>query len=99
MTEIFPAAVRLAKLESQVAVLEEKLAERSRTLRRLSRELCLPDLEALIHAADSESGPPAAIHASGIDWSETTELHPGEVESTMTEIWRSAAASRWQDEE
>lgn len=99
MTDPFPAAVRVAQLESRVAVLEEKLAERSRTLRRLSRELCLADLEALIQSADSEADSQIALRAGGIDWSETTELQPGDVEGTMAEVWRSAAASHWLDEE
>ena len=99
MTEPFAAALRLAQLESRVAVLEEKLAERSQMLRRLSFEVCLTDLEALIQSADSETGSPAALRASGIDWSESTELQPGEVESTMSEIWRSAAGPQWRDEE
>jgi hypothetical protein len=78
----------ILRLEARVARLEELLAERSRFLRYLSREMCEEDLTMVSCA--SCGLPPLPRAGFGLrGWRETTALSSGDVEETMAELWRS----------
>jgi hypothetical protein len=78
----------ILRLEARVARLEDLLAERSRFLRYLSRELCEEDLTMLSRA--SCGLPPLPRPGFGLrGWRETTVLSSGDVDDTMRELWRS----------
>jgi len=83
-------ALRIARLEARVAKLETILAERSRLLRVLTRELCDEDLMNLSLLAGGL--PPIARSGFGLlGWRETTALSSGDVDRTMEQLWRSVA--------
>lgn len=82
------AACTIARLEARVAALENKLAERSAWIRAWARDARDEDLVKLCRAALGM--PPIPRAGLGLrGWGETTELSAGDVEATMTELWRS----------
>jgi hypothetical protein len=91
-------SLRVMYLESRVAYLEKALAERSFMLRAFARDACEEDL---INASRAAMGlPPLPRAGFGLrGWRETTTLVPGEVESTMRELWRSVTPPRLSDGE
>jgi len=81
-------SVTTARLEARVARLERLLEEKSRTLRYLARELCDEDLVTFSRAACGL--PPLPRAGFGLrGWHETTLLSSGDVEKTMSALWRS----------
>jgi hypothetical protein len=84
-------AAEIARLEARVSALETALGKRSRLLRALTRELCDDDLASFSRlAAGLPPLPRAGIGIVG--WRETTALTSGDVERTMSDLWRSLAA-------
>jgi hypothetical protein len=82
------AAATIARLEARVACLEKKITERSALIRSITREVCGDDLLTLtLFAAGLPPVPRASFGLRG--WKETTALVPGDIESTMNELWRS----------
>lgn len=82
------AAYQIARLEARVHALETKLAERSAWIRAFARDARDEDLVKLCRAALGL--PPIPRAGFGLrGWGETTELRAGEVEPTMSELWRS----------
>lgn len=80
--------VTIARLEARVRTLEKALAARSLELRALTRDLCRPDVDTLSRmAAGLPPLPRAGIGLKG--WRETTVLTGGDVERTLTLLWRS----------
>lgn len=84
-------AAEIARLEARVSTLETALGKRSRLLRALTRELCDDDLASFSRLA---SGLPSLARAGIglVGWRETTALTSGDVERTMSDLWRSLAA-------
>lgn len=81
------AAFTIARLEARVAGLEKALAERSAQFRALGRDLCDEDVVNLSRlAAGLPPLPRAGIGLLG--WRETTALTGGDVERTLTLLWR-----------
>lgn len=77
----------VARLESRICRLEQILAERSRLLRYLARELSDEDLVTFSRA--SCGLPPLPRAGFGLrGWRETTALSSGDVDRTMEELWR-----------
>jgi hypothetical protein len=81
-------AVRVARLEAQVAALEEALRRRSRELRELQRHLCARDLLILDRIA---AGLPALPPVDPLAWQETLDTREADVAELLTELWRSVA--------
>jgi hypothetical protein len=82
------ALLTIARLEARVASLERKLAERSAWIRAFARDAREDDLIRLTRAVLGL--PPLPRPGFGLrGWSETTALMSGDVEATMTELWRS----------
>lgn len=78
----------IARLEARVSVLEKRLAERSSWIRAFARDAREEDLIRLTRAVLGL--PPLPRPGFGLrGWSETTSLSSGDVEATMTELWRS----------
>jgi hypothetical protein len=78
----------IRRLEARVARLEKSLAERSKFLRHLTRELCEEDLVTVSRV--SCGLPPLPRAGFGLrGWRETTALSSGDVDRTMEEVWRS----------
>lgn len=83
----------ITRLEARVTGLERLLAEKSRLLRVLTRELCEDDLITLSRLASGR--PPLPRAGFGLlGWRETTALSSGDVDRTMKELWRSVAPPR-----
>jgi hypothetical protein len=83
-----PDRLTIARLEARVASLEKKLAERSAWIRAFARDAREEDLIRLTRAILGL--PPLPRPGFGLrGWSETTSLSSGDVEATMTELWRS----------
>jgi hypothetical protein len=83
-----PDRLTIARLEARVASLERKLAERSAWIRAFARDAREDDLIRLTRAILGL--PPLPRPGFGLrGWSETTSLSSGDVEATMTELWRS----------
>jgi hypothetical protein len=83
-----PAELTIARLEARVAALEEKLAERSAWIRAFARDARDEDLIRLTRAVLGL--PPLPRAGFGLrGWSETTTLSAGDVQETLTELWRS----------
>jgi hypothetical protein len=88
----------IARLESRVAALEKRLAERSALLRAVARDACDEDLINLSRAAMGL--PPIPRAGFGLrGWKETTTLAASEVEATMRELWRSIIPPNFADGE
>lgn len=87
---LLDSASVIARLEARVEALEFALAARSRVLRQLARVICEEDL---MNLSRLSIGRPPIPHAGfGLrGWRETTALSAGDVEKTMSELWRSAA--------
>jgi hypothetical protein len=85
------------RLSARVAGLERRLADRSRLIRRLAREICDDDVLVMSWLA-AGSRPPIGGNAGLRRWVETTELTAADVETTMKELWR-REAPRAGDEE
>jgi hypothetical protein len=82
------ALLTIARLEARVSSLEKKLAERSAWIRAFARDAREEDLIRLTRAILGL--PPLPRPGFGLrGWSETTALSSGDVEATMTELWRS----------
>jgi hypothetical protein len=77
----------IARLTARTAALERLLEERSKTLRRLAREICDDDV-LVMSWLESGSSPPLAGDRGLRRWVETTSLTSADVESTMEELWR-----------
>lgn len=83
----------IARLESKVAKLERLLAGRSRLLRQLASAICDDDLVNLSRLAAGRP-PRRRVGNEFQDWRETISFSISDVETTMVELWRSAARSR-----
>lgn len=98
MIEPGPAELTIARLEARVAALEEKLAERSAWIRAFARDARDEDLIRLTRAVLGL--PSLARPGFGLrGWSETTTLSAGDVQETLTELWRSLKPFELVDEE
>ena len=84
--ESLPA--RIARLEGWIAALESSLERRSRELRLLQGYLCPTDLVQLARIADGLS-PLPRIACQLEYWTETTEIVPAHLESTLEDLWAS----------
>lgn len=78
----------IARLEARVATLERKLRERSAWIRAFARDARDEELIRLERAILGL--PPLPRPGFGLrGWSETTTLSSGDVEATLSELWRS----------
>jgi hypothetical protein len=90
-------ALAVARLEARVAALEERLAERSRLLRRLTRALCDRDLVSLARLARGEPPLPGACEGA-FGLRETMHPEPADIERTMKQLWNSLESAVEPDE-
>lgn len=94
-----PASSRLTivRLEAKIATLEAKLRERSAWIRAFARDSRDEELIRLERAVLGLSPlPRAGFGLRG--WAETTALSAGDVETTLSELWRSLTPFRLSDE-
>jgi hypothetical protein len=92
-TDASAAGPTIRRLETRIARLEKSLADRSRLLRHLTRELCDEDLVTLSRVTCGL--PPLPRAGFGLrGWRETTTLSSGDVDRTMEEVWRSVTPPR-----
>ena len=85
-------AAHIARLEGRIAALESALERRSRELRLLQGSLCSTDLVQLARIADGL--PPVPLIAHQLEyWTETTEILPANLESTLEDLWASLTPS------
>jgi hypothetical protein len=82
----------IARLEGRIAALESALTRRSRELRLLQRYLCPTDLVQLARIADGLPPLPKSAHQLEY-WTETTEIAPANLESTLEDLWASLTPS------
>lgn len=84
-----PATHRtIARLEAKIETLERKLRERSAWIRAFARDARDEELIRLERAVLGL--PPLPRAGFGLrGWSETTTLNDGDVETTLSELWRS----------
>ncbi len=82
----------VARLEGRIAALERALARRSRELRLLQSALCRTDLVQLARIADGLPPLPRLAHQLEY-WTETTEIVPANLESTLEDLWASLTPS------
>jgi hypothetical protein len=87
----------IARLESHVAALERRLADRSREIRALASEISDDDLIVMSRMAAGWKPLPGGRRGSD-RWVETTVLTPADVERTLEDLWRSTAPQRKEDE-
>ncbi len=87
-----PLRQRIARLEGRIAALEGALERRSRELRLLQSSLCPTDLVQLARIADGL--PPLPRIACQLEyWTETTEIVPANLESTLEDLWAALTPS------
>jgi len=83
---------RIARLEGRIAALERTLERRSRELRLLQSSLCPTDLVQLARIA--EGLPPLPRIACQLEyWTETNEIVPANLESTLEDLWAALTPS------
>lgn len=95
--ELLQSRLEIARLESRVETLEQKLRERSAWIRALARDSRDEELVRLERAVLGL--PPLPRAGFGLrGWSDTTTLSVGDVEDTLRELWRSLTPFELEDE-
>jgi hypothetical protein len=85
------ASAEILRLQARVAGLEKGLEERSRLLREITEELCDDDV---LNVSRMAAGLPPVQKAVFLELRRTTSLTSGDVEETMTRLWRSLKRER-----